>query len=807
MLRHLAGILLFVLYLPVAQATLREIEPGEHAELAADEGLLLVSVDTDFALGGVRIQRAGSLAATFLRDLKPGVQARLYAATAGDYYFDHASVTTSGRWQYDLGEKRGYRFSVKPASVNYPGDLLLRNDDGWHANIALANRALRAMDWLDASFPELGALPFAFAGAYPDPFPAFYRAARREHAAKPAPSAAAGSAKPPIDIEDLWRDGRVKSVRLSPDGELVAVVLQDKDAWSVDLVDIRRGTSRQLAKAAAPIAKALWKSDRSLVLGIGAYSDRQLVEILDLADLDASQPRVTTKAIGKTGSIVDVLPHDSTHLLLSTWSSNGRLVLQKVDVSSQQAIDATDFSEAKRLNRGVADDTGWFTDGHGELRAAVARKDGVATLFYGSGETFAPVKLPGEPGDFRAYGLSADGALLYGITDEGRAQAELVAFDPKAGRIVSTVFSKAGVDIESPIFDDSHEPVGVAYYVEGRFTTEYFDAVRKRLGAQIAQAFPGESVLIVDHDAKLAHAILAVESPTRPPSYFHLDLHKRQASLLYETRPWLAGHAWSRTHVIHAQGTDHLPIEAYLTLPETAAGKRRPLVVMIHGGPIGVRDYVGFDPEVQLVASLGYAVLQVNFRGSEGFGRAFREAGNGRVGTMIEDDIDAALDAALEHHPLDRERICALGASYGGYSSMISSIRRPSRYRCVVSMMGVSDATLMFTASDSTWTEHGRAFWQGLVGDPRTDLDELEKHSPLYRYDELRVPLLLIHGDEDRRVDFEHTRRLSRMLGLAGRPPQLVEVKGAGHGITTAEQRALVYPPLVKFLQDHLGAP
>src|SRR5690349_17483809 len=100
MLRHLAGILLFVLYLPVAQATLREIQPGEHAELAADEGLLLVSVDTDFALGGVRIQPAGSLAATFLRDLKPGVQARLYAATAGDYYFDHASVTTSGRWQY-----------------------------------------------------------------------------------------------------------------------------------------------------------------------------------------------------------------------------------------------------------------------------------------------------------------------------------------------------------------------------------------------------------------------------------------------------------------------------------------------------------------------------------------------------------------------------------------------------------------------------------------------------------------------------------------------------------------------------------
>jgi dipeptidyl aminopeptidase/acylaminoacyl peptidase len=806
MLRLLTFIFVFVACVSTARATLREIQPGEQVEPTADEGLLVVSVDTDFALGGVRIQRVGSLAATLVRDVKTGVDARLYLATAGDYYFDHASVSATGHYQYDLGEKR-YRFSVKPATVNYPGDLLLRNSGGWHARIALANRGLRAMDWLDSTFPAVAALPFAFAGAYPDPFPAFYQAARRTHPGKPAPATAPGAGKPPVDIEDLWREDRVRLVRLSPDGALVAVVLQDKDAWSVDLVDVRRGTSRQLAKVAAPIAQAIWKSERTLVLGIGAYSDRLLIEVLALADLDAPQPRVTTMAFGRTGAIVDVLPHDPAHLLFSTRSSNGRLVVQKVDLSSQKTIDATDFSEAKRLNRGVADDRAWFTDGRGELRAAIASKDGVATLFHGSGGMFVPVKLPGEPGDFIPYGLSADGSLLYGVTDEGRAQGELVAFDPKAGRIVSTVFSKPGVDIELPLFDDSHEPVGVAYYVEGRFSTEYFDPVRKRLDARIAQAFPGESALVVDHDAALSHAILVVESPTRPPAYFHLDLQSRQASLLYEGRPWLAGHAWSRTHVVHTQGTDDLPIEAYLTLPETPAGKRRPLVVMIHGGPVGVRDSVGFDPDVQLVASLGYAVLQVNFRGSEGFGRAFREAGNGRVGTMIEDDIDVALDAALERYPLDRERVCAFGASYGGYSSMISAVRRPTRFRCVVSMMGVSDAPLMFTASDATWSEYTRRYWQDVLGDPRTDMDALQEHSPLYRYEQLRAPLLLIHGHEDRRVDFEHTRRLARMLGLAGRPPQLVEIMDAGHGITTAAQRALVYPALVKFLHDHLGEP
>jgi dipeptidyl aminopeptidase/acylaminoacyl peptidase len=322
----------------------------------------------------------------------------------------------------------------------------------------------------------------------------------------------------------------------------------------------------------------------------------------------------------------------------------------------------------------------------------------------------------------------------------------------------------------------------------------------------VQRAFPGESVLITDYDDARRHVILRVESAARPASYFYLDLAKNQASPLDDGYPWLHDHAFAPTHVIHAKGADGLPIEAYLTLPK-GGDRPRPLVVVAHGGPIGVRDTLRFDPEVQLIASLGYAVLQVNFRGSEGYGKAFREAGKGRYGTLIEDDIDAALSAALAAEPLDRARMCAVGASYGGYSSLISSIRWPDRFRCVVSMMGLTDRPLFFTASDSGRSKAGRAAIEDVMGDSRRDLKSMVDSSPLYRYKQLKVPVLLVHGTEDPRVDYEHTRRLARMLALDGRPPEVITVKGAGHGLASAEQRKAVWPSVAAFLQKYLGAP
>ncbi|HET7924334.1 MAG TPA: prolyl oligopeptidase family serine peptidase [Rhodanobacteraceae bacterium] len=799
-MRRLALLFLFVLQIAgTAHAALREVDPGDVPTLAPDQGLLLIAIDTDFNFDSLRIQREGSLSSEVINGIKPGTTSQLYVATAGKYYFAH---TSSESWEYRLGNDPEFHFEVKAGVVNYPGDLVFRKAGFLRAVRWLSNRGLRAMDWIEATHPALRAVRFEYTGIYPDPFPDFYRAERGERAvdlSKPGNAAVGATAKPSADVEDLWRPNRVRVIRMNGAGDLVAEISRDDKSWNVDLINLARGASMRLLRIDTPIASLDWKGNRALLVTF-ERSFGESVGVIQIADPDPDHPHAELFGVPRAGYIVDTLPADPAHFLFASQTSTGALRIDRLDISTRQSVEGA--VSAEHLALGVANATRWFADGTGQLRAAFAPKDGKSTLFYGRDGKYRAVDLPDS---VAPIGLAPEGDLVYALADGAKGQRELVAFDPAANAIRATLFAKPGVDVETALLDRDGRAVGATYYDEGTFVSEYFDAARARLEASVQRAFPGESVLVSDYDDARRHVLLRVESAARPPSYFYLDLAKNEASPIDEGYPWLHDRAFAPTHVIHAKGSDGLPIEAYLTLPK--GDKPRPLVVLAHGGPIGVRDTLRFDPEVQFIASLGYAVLQVNFRGSEGFGKAFLEAGKGRYGTLIEDDIDAALTAALAAEPLDRTRMCALGASYGGYSSLISSIRWPDRYRCVVSMMGISDRALFFTASDSGRSKEGRAAAEDVMGDPRRDLKAMIDSSPLYRYRELKAPLLLVHGTDDPRVDYEHTRRLARMLALAGRPPELITVEGAGHGFVNAEQRKEVWPAVALFLQKYLGAP
>jgi dipeptidyl aminopeptidase/acylaminoacyl peptidase len=806
--RALITLILLTLSIATAHASIREVDPGETVRLDADEGLLAIRVDSDSALAALRIQRNGSLSASLLKDIKPGIRSQLYAVSAGDYHFDHLSINSQGNWQFKLADDARLRFTVKAGVVNYPGDLVFRSAGGLQATIELLNHGLRAIDWIAAVHPSMRSVPFAYCGAFPDPFPEFYAARAQGHDPAPAEDATSPtSAKTPFDAELLWQAGRIRRMRINGAGDLIAELAKDKDVWSVNLINLAQSATVQLIRTEGEITSLDWKGDRTLLVGVDTGDHRRSLRAVLIRDADVAHPQAEMVALPRPGFVIDTLPADPSAILFASFSSSARLLVHRVDVGSRQSIVGADLSENHRLNKGVTGDTTWFADCGGRLRAGVATHDGEAVVLYGSEGNYREVKFPGAPGAFVPIGLAPEGDLIYALWDGDRTQRDLVTFDPVAGSIRSTLFSHPGADVEAGLFDRQKKLVGATYYRDGNLVSEYFDADRGRINDRVARTFPGESVILIDHDDARRHLILGVESAARPMSFFHLDSAKNQASPLDDSYPWLAGRTWAATKTVHAVGADRLPIEAYLTLAPTEPGKPRPLVVLTHGGPIGVRDTVDFDPEVQYIASLGYAVLQVNYRGSEGYGRAFREAGRGQFGTSIEDDIAAAVDAALAAYPLDGQRICAVGSSYGGYSSLISAIRWPDRFRCVVSIMGLTDLPLFFTASDSGRSVTGQEALIKLLGDPRQNVETLMKASPLYRYKELRTPLLLIHGSADPRVDYEHSRRLARMLALDGRPPQLIEVKDAGHGFITAEQRRQVWPAVTSFLQQYLGSP
>ncbi|GAB3092891.1 hypothetical protein GCM10027159_07960 [Lysobacter terrae] len=792
-----------------------KVDPGEEPRLAPDEGLLVVSVDSDVGLASMRFRNeGGSWGNGYLRGIKEGRTTQLYRLPAGRYHWTKILIFDTWSWSgsFDLSKNDEFAFEVKPGQINYAGDVVYRAAGFLSADMRLSNRALPVLDWLQAKHPALTAkLPFAYSGYYPDPFPAFYLEAKRSAANVPGDLDAGRTApKPealPLPPKLLWKEGRVDDVALSADGQwVVEAVHEQPERWALGIFDANKGTGQRLVASDAPFEDIRWESDRILLATTRSVVGTWLHAFHISQSTDG---KFTIKRVDGPvgGDLVDVLPAEPGVVLYQRRDQKGQLVVHRLDLNSEEGTKVFKRARSReRLNLGVANDLHWFADGSGRLRMAFARKgeDDVA-LMHGQDGVYREVLSYRANSGFQPLQLSYDGNLIYGFTDEERGQRDLVAFDPAQGKIVQTVYSKPGVDLVSAVFDDRRKPIGATYYAQGLLVTDYFDEAGRHLEKMLHAAFPGQTVTAIRRSRDASQMLLWVDGSDRPPQVYLLDTVKRQAQLFDDLLPDLAGRKFARADVLKVHGSDGLPVEAFLTLPD-GEGKR-PLVVMPHGGPIGISDDLHFNREVQFLASLGYAVLQVNFRGSEGYGKAFREAGYRNYGKLIEDDIDAAIKAALASYPLDESKMCAVGTSYGGYSAMVAAIRWPQRFRCVVSISGVSDRALFFTSSDSGRDAETRKLMERTIGNPSVpaELSDMQATSPLYRYQDLKVPVMLVHGGEDARVDMEHTRRLVRLLNLAGRPPVLLTFKNEGHGVEQLDNRDQAWSSIAGFLGEYLG--
>ena len=802
-----------------AHARMKLVDPGEVPELDPDEGLVLVAVDTNVPLHSVKVIKDGKIFGPgVLRRLDPGLSYRLYIAPAGTYEWREIELVK--RFRYELEDDPEFDFKVEPGRITYAGDLLFRPVTLWRAEIAVPNRSLAALDWLAREHPAvLAGHAFAYSGHYPDPFPAFYLEALARHPGYEAPASLDLEAPPapgplPIPVDTLWRPGRITDIALNPSGTLLAMQLRldpedheatlgEKETWAVDLVDIEAGSISRIAMNALAYESLQWSGDDALLVTMDLFGEHSVGVVRAPRGADGKRS-ISYWTIDTDGVVLDPLPDDPDHILFQHVTDDGDLRVHRVDISSEAAIGDFKPRMRNRLNVGVDDDVQWFTDADGALRLAITVRDGEYVLMQGRDGAFQDVLVLTDELGFVPVGISHDASLIYGLTDEDRGQRDLVVYDIAARRITGTLFSRPGVDVTSVIYGDRRRPIGVTHYEQGQLVSTYFDEADQHIAELLEEAFPGQTVAVVDRSRDGSRSVLWVDAGNQPSRLYYLDAVAGRAMLLEESRPWLADYAFAPTMVVPFEGSDGLAMEAFLTLPEGEG--RRPLVVMPHGGPIGVADRRHFDPEVQFLASQGYAVLRINFRGSEGYGRAFREAGYRSWGTLIEDDIDAAIGQVLARHPVDGDRMCVVGASYGGYSALVAAARWPDRFRCVVSIAGVSDRILLFSASDGARNEEGREELEKLMGDPEVDLAAMQETSPLYRHEAIRVPVMLVHGREDTRVDFEHARRIARMFDLSGRSVTGLVFDEEGHGVTDEANVRALWEGVAGFLRTHLAA-
>lgn len=602
-----------------------------------------------------------------------------------------------------------------------------------------------------------------------------------------------------LKIDDIVNPTGVTSVVLSPDGKHVALIGYTGLNHSLIMFDADTHTSRIIitSKRVTELNWKFYKEPRAvtwvtndlLAVDYGVEAESVTIDGKKVADIGA-------EVIGK----VDPDQPDSPMLLAFTdWDQ------EHVALINARTGDSTKYRYPMS-----GTPTHWVFDKHGVLRAMTLRnsafwKDATTrTNWYRSGEhaeweKMAEFKVTDNFWIPLAIPEKADSLVV--LSSIGRDTKAVFYFNTRTHEIGEMMAGHPTQDILRVDGIDLTEFKSVV--TNGMRQERYwFDQAWDQLQSSVDAALP-KRVNRLSGDPKNRVLIFSY-GDVDPGRWFLLDVAGMTMRELAEVKPSVDVKQMSPMEVISYPSLDGLSIPAYLTRP---AGPKQPVptVVMIHGGPT-VRDTWRWDPDVQLLAANGYAVFQPQFRGSSGFGRKFEEAGYGQWGLAMQDDITAGVQYLIRQGIADPKRICIFGASYGGYAALWGLVKTPELYRCGVSFAGVADIEYMFNdSSDSNHDKATREVMRFRIGDINQDKEHFDLVSPLKHADRIQAPLLLMHGEEDKRVPISHSEKMKKELDRNHKVYEWLTFEDEGHGLTYVRNQSTFYKKLLEFLNKYIG--
>ncbi|HLA73430.1 MAG TPA: S9 family peptidase [Steroidobacteraceae bacterium] len=589
---------------------------------------------------------------------------------------------------------------------------------------------------------------------------------------------------------------------LSPDGSKVAFVTRVQELRVLVVLDLVKRERRAIMRATNDTFELTWcgfKTNERLLCGFSGteFDGGQPYPVSRLVAIDVAgtgKPKVLVQN-GNHGQsqfqdrIMDWQIDDPKHVYIQlTGDTDGPFpTVYALDVFS---------GLTSVVQRGRTPILRWSTDrkgvvrfgsGYDEKRSTYITRDSADDKW----RTLGKWELGQDHFDVVGFG-AAPGTLLVEASHNGRSAIFEMDLSEKSDR--QLLFSNAEVDVGGPIYwPADHRIIGFSYATD-RSKRMLFDEEAARIYDAIDVVIPNAENYVVDSSRDGKKLLIASQSDVRPSEYYVLDLTDRKLSRIGSANPALAKTPLAPMTSINIKAPDGRILPGYLTLPLGSGGKKVPTIVYPHGGPYA-RDGWGFDPMVQFMASRGYAVIQVNFRGSTGYGDEWYEAGLRNWGTVMVDDITAATKWAISEGIADPAHTCIVGWSYGGYAALMSAVREADLYKCVVSIAGVSD--LRALANEERRFYGGRFRAKYSIGD---DTDELKAGSPLRATEKIKAPVLLVHGDDDVQVAVDHSRRMARALDKEKKKHELVIIKDGNHSLSRYEWRETLLTKLEAFL-------
>ncbi len=605
---------------------------------------------------------------------------------------------------------------------------------------------------------------------------------------------------PLIPLRHLFDNPERALARLSPDGRRLSWLAPRDGVLNVWVGDIDGGEAVPVTDDRdRGVRSYMWSRDSARIL----YSQ-------DVGGDENSHVLAVDAAGGGRARDLTPFPGVRAGLLVVPRATPGH-VLVSMNLRDRTLFDVYRLTLATGrialVGRNPGNVIGWLADREGRLRAARAQTPaGDFQLLWRDdedGELRVVAEYANEDGG-HPFAFTPDGSRLWVGSARGVDLMRLVELDP-AGGAERVIDADDEADLSGPLISDRTGELLGAAYLRDRVVMHAFDEDLARDWERVRALHHGDP-RITGQDAEETMWIVSFDDDRDPGATFLFRRGTGESKLLYRSRPWLDPQTLAPMRPVTITSRDGLPLRSYLTLPLDVEPRDLPAVLVVHGGP-WARDAWGYDPQAQLLANRGYAVLQVNYRGSTGFGKRFMHAAEREFAGRMHDDLIDGVEWLVAEGIADRGRIAIYGGSYGGYAALVGATFTPGVFAAAISVVGPSSLVTLVRSFPPYWRPLLASTWFRFVGDPEDpeQLADLEARSPLNRVGDIVAPLLVVQGANDPRVTKAESDQIVEALRARGVAVEYLVKDDEGHGFVKPENRMEMYAAVERFLARHLG--
>lgn len=608
-------------------------------------------------------------------------------------------------------------------------------------------------------------------------------------------------------VADYFVRPNASAFQLSPNGKYLSYKEKDGLKNHVYIKNIASGeVIRAIEEKEEPIKGYGWINDERLfyVMDNGGNENYHIYA----ANIDGANPRDLTPFENVRAGIISILKDQKDYIIISMNKDNPQIFepykLNVVTGELEKLYENTDVANPIQ---------GYDFDKEGNLRGYTRMVNGVEMEFYYKNRETGEFELKKKTNWDDSFGIVAfnyntpDPDDAYVVTNLDGDKVRIVLYDLKNNREIKEIFSNPQYDVSGMSLSRKRNWEIDYFSYEGE-KSEIIPVsdLYKEIDTGVKKNFPGKIYGIADYDDDENTFLIILQSDKLYGTYYEYDVKTKQFSLLYDLMPQLKEEDMAEMRPITFTSRDGLTIHGYITLPKEALqGKKVPMVVNPHGGPQGIRDSWGFNPETQLFASRGYATLQVNFRISGGYGKEFLRAGFKQIGRKVMDDVEDGVRYAIAQGWADEGKIAIYGGSHGGYATLMGLVKTPDLYTCGVDYVGVSNIETFFSSFPEYWkplTEMVKQIWYDL-DNPEEKVIAREA-SPVYQIDKITKPVYVVQGANDPRVNINESDQIVTALRAKGLEIPYMVKYNEGHGFYREENRMDFYSTMLGFLAKYL---